>query len=466
MDRGKTKCRMLTECRKRIAEANHIPFEIEECTHQGDCAGTCPKCEAELRYLKDYLDKLKQDGKPVVDDLMLEEELCKANIDQFEEAHEFDVLEKAYLGAFYPGDEIVIDDSTASNIYAFAATITQQLLKKEKGNLIYSPAGLCHILEMLQAGMDDDSPIYDKVEELLNQYCDTLEIIEDENFHLEHASSLWYDSILGAIKADYREVSESVFAAEIHPADFAQIAETKQCMDKWVSDATHTLIKTLDTKISQDALMVVLDAIYLKAQWDQPFDPTLTDIDTFHNADDSETEVEMMYQNIEEAAYAETDAFQVMHLPYRYRDYCMVIVLPKAETSFDSIVGNKDWLECETEMREVDLYMPRFKFNNTLSFKEILTDLGLGDLFENEDALPNITDEPAHINQIQQQCVIQVEEEGTEAAAITFAECEAGCPPPDVIPQTVTMRLDRPFAFAIRSRFGQLLFMGVMKKME
>ena len=466
MERGKTKCRMLTECRKRIADANHIPFEIEECTHQGDWAGTCPKCEAELRYLKDSLDKLKQDGKPVVDDLMLEEVLCKANIDQFEEAPEFDVLEKAYLGAFYPGDEIVIDDSTASNIYAFAATITQQLLKKEKGNLIYSPAGLCHILEMLQAGMDDDSPIYEKVEELLNLYCDTLETIEDENFHLEHASSLWYDSILGTIKADYREVSESVFGAEIHPADFAQIAETKQCMDKWVSDATHTLIKTLDTKISQDALMVVLDAIYLKAQWDQPFDPTLTDIDTFHNADDSETEVEMMYQNIDESAYAETDAFQVMHLPYRYRDYCMVIVLPKAETSFDSIVGNKDWLECETEMREVELYMPRFRFSNTLSFNEILTDLGLGDLFEKEDALPNITNEPAHITQIQQQCVIQVEEEGTEAAAITFAECEAGCPPPDVIPQTVTMRLDRPFAFAIRSRFGQLLFMGVMKKME
>ena len=61
-----------------------------------------------------------------------------------------------------------------------------------------------------------------------------------------------------------------------------------------------------------------------------------------------------------------------------------------------------------------------------------------------------ITCEPAHVSQIKQQCVINVEEEGTEAAALTIAECEVGCPPPDEMPQPLTMRLDRPFGFAIR----------------
>ena len=59
-----------------------------------------------------------------------------------------------------------------------------------------------------------------------------------------------------------------------------------------------------------------------------------------------------------------------------------------------------------------------------------------------------------------------MEEEGTEAAALTIAECEVGCPPPDEMPQPLTMRLDRPFGFAIKCEYDELLFMGVVKNME
>ena len=79
MEKGKRICQALKELRKRIADANNIPFEMEECTHQGDCPGTCPKCESELRYLMDSIDKREQAGKPVVlDGIMSEEELRKA----------------------------------------------------------------------------------------------------------------------------------------------------------------------------------------------------------------------------------------------------------------------------------------------------------------------------------------------------------------------------------------------------
>ena len=87
-------------------------------------------------------------------------------------------------------------------------------------------------------------------------------------------------------------------------------------------------------------------------------------------------------------------------------------------------------------------------------------------LFDKENCLPNITDLPAHISEIKQQCVIAVEEEGTEAAAVTMAVCAVGCPPPDDIPETVSMRIDRPFGFAIRGEYNQLLFMGVVKDMK
>lgn len=466
MERGKRKCQLLTACRKRIAEANHIPFEIEECTHQGDCAGTCPKCEEELHYLMTSLDKLKLEGKPVVDDTMLAEELCQANNDLRLEYPE--PLDDEYLlvGKCFPPDQGIIDDPYASINDAFVATITQQLLQKEKGNIVYSPAGLGHILEMLQAGMDDDSPIYEKVDELLSGYISIIETTYDEHFVLQHASSIWHSGSLASIKPDYIESIESLFAAEVHQADFAQQAKIKTGIDQWVSDNTRNLIQTLNTEICQDALLVVLDAIYLKAQWEHPFDPALTDSGTFHNADKSKADVEMMYQRIEEAAYAETDAYQVIHLPYRNKDYKMVLVLPKEEVPFENIVGKTDWLQLATDMREVDLYMPRFKYNITLSYKETLSDLGLGAMFDREDTFPNITDDPAHISQIQQQCVIQVAEEGSEAAAMTLAECIIGCPPLTDRSQTVTMRLDRPFAFAIQGRRGQPLFIGVIKQME
>ena len=100
--------------------------------------------------------------------------------------------------------------------------------------------------------------------------------------------------------------------------------------------------------------------------------------------------------------------------------------------------------------------MPRLKFDNTLSFAEILSSSGLGDMFNKEDSFPNITELPSHISQIKQQCVISVEEEGTEAAAITMADCKAGCLPPDDMPKVVTMKLDRPFGFAIKGEYGQL----------
>ena len=79
METGKRICQALKELRKRIADANEIPFEIEECTHKGDCPGTCPKCEAELRYLTESINQREQEGKPVaIVGLMSETELCQA----------------------------------------------------------------------------------------------------------------------------------------------------------------------------------------------------------------------------------------------------------------------------------------------------------------------------------------------------------------------------------------------------
>lgn len=477
MEKGKRICEALKALRKRIAEANDIPFDMEECSHKGDCPGTCPKCESELRYLMEAIDKREQQGKPVIlDGIMSEEELRKAfsitpaeqNIPENpEEMRTMGLPERPEPMTLMGDPEPPLEgDLITYPNFSFASAVSRALILKNDSNFVFSPAGLCSILEILQQGMDIQSNIYDQIDSLISRFNSEVKSDDDEDFNLAHAISVWYDKNLGAVKEDFLDYIQDVYEAEAHNADFSQATKTKLWIDKWVADKTHHLIESLDAEIGKDSLMVALDAIYMKAKWEEPFDSSLTDTDMFHNEDGTESEVDMMYQYMQDAEYAETKEYQLINLPYKSYKYSMVLVLPKEDVDINDIMSNTDWLDEATDTKDVKLYMPRFKFDNTLSFKEILTALGLGDLFEKEDCLPNITDLPAHISEIKQQCVIKVEEEGTEAAAVTMAVCVAGCPPPDDIPEPITMKIDRPFGFAIRGDYSQLLFMGIVKDMS
>lgn len=389
METGKRICQALKNLRKRIADANEIPFEIEECTHKGDCPGTCPKCESELRYLMETINQREQEGKTVVvDGLMSEAELHQAfDIKPICPESPQEPEEFVLQGMPVPPSEPMglMGDIAAPSNSDFAAIIARELLAKTEGNIVFSPVGLCRMLEMLQEGMDYDSPIYERVNQLILGFNSNLEPSYDENFRLEHASSIWYNKSMGIIHEDYIDELENSYDAEAHHANFAQKEQVKQNIDKWVSDNTHQMIKSLDTEIGQDALMLVLDAIYMNGKWESPFDPDYTETDTFYNEDGSETDVEMMYQNMEEAAYAETEKYQVIRLPYRDHAHNMVLVLPKEGISIESIMETADWVDDETDICEVDFYMPRFQFDNTLSLEVVLRELGLGNMFDKDD---------------------------------------------------------------------------------
>lgn len=501
MEIGKRICKTLKELRKRIADANEIPFETDECTHKGDCLGTCPKCEDEVSCLMDSIEKREQEGKPVViEGLMTDDELRQAFlIDSTDGMDDEDIINNVSRTAGLPvmgdvpnrtipnqeewvvpqpqGDAFtpeieILGDVRHIYSYDFALIILKELLAETDGNFVFSPAGLCHVLNMLSNGMDVRTDIYRKLYDLAGLFNNGIRTIDSEDFRLEHASSIWYNKTLGAIKEQYIKTLKHSYKAEAKNANFAEKGNTKLLIDEWVYDKTHGMIPKLDTKISQDALMVVLDAIYMNGKWESPFKPYLTEKDMFNNSNGTTSEVDMMYQALDDAEYAETDEYQVITLPYRNSEYSMMVVLPKDGVSIDDVMSEPYWIDsqmylCEDDMfnKVVELYMPRFKFNNTLSFKEILSRLGLADMFDRDDSFPEITDFPAFISQIKQQCVIEVGEEGTKAAAVTIAECEVGCPPPDDVPQYITMKLDKPFGFAIKNQGDEILFMGAIKNM-
>ena len=486
---GKRICEKLKELRKRIADANDIPFEIVDCTHKGDCPGTCPKCESELRDLTEAIEKREREGKPVnLDGIMSEEELRKdfspepngqnASEDQEDEKEivlqgmpqpPHDEWERLHLevAPMLQGDIMPLQgDAMPFKRYRFAFTIAQALMSKSHGNIVFSPTGLCSILEVLQQGTDIRSEIHDRIDELISHFNSKIKPTEGEDVNLAHAISIWYNESIGEVKEEFLDDIKDVYEAEAHSADFSQKDKTKRCIDMWVADKTHHMIKSLDTQLSEAALMLMLDAIYMKAKWENPFDPALTDADLFHNADGTESEVDMMYQDIIDADYAETESYQVISLPYKHYDYEMIVVLPKKGNDIDFVMNETDWLDRVTGTHEVELYMPRFKFDNTLSFVDVLTELGLGDMFNKDDSFPKITDLPIHVSQIKQQCFIDVAEEGTKAAAVTFAEIWEGCPLLDEMSPNTEMRIDRPFGFAIRGKYDNLLFLGVVKDMK
>lgn len=482
MEKGKEICRTLKELRKRIAEANDIPYDIEECSYEGDCPGTCPKCEQEVDYLATSIEKREQQGKQVVlEGLMSENDLNKAFSRKLTDE---DMICDITAGVIpeplhekpdpYEYSDHLVGDIDVFDSFdywfhegngRFASIIMQKLLTCTDNNVLFSPVGLCQILKMLHEGMSNHSQVEENMMQLLlgcNYYIKT---VEQKDFCLEHAASLWYNIGLGEIKRRYVSRIKKNLGAEIHDVDFADSRKTKATINQWATANTHDMIKSVETNISKDTLMVALDAIYIKGKWESPFDSELTEMDTFHNADGTTAAVDMMYQELEDCKYEDTDECQVVCLPYRDSDSSMYIILPHEDTNIDTVMYEMEWTNSDLPECSGDLLLPKFKFDTTQSFKEALSGLGLEDMFEKEDSFQKITNTPAHISDIKQQCVIEVEEEGTTAAAVTYTEVAAGCPPPsDDVPYFV-MNVNRPFGFVIKNGCGQILFMGVVKNM-
>ena len=284
MEKGKEICRTLKELRKRIADANGIHFDIEECSYEGDCPGTCPKCEQELDYLTTSIEKREHEGKLVVlEELMSEADLDKAfsnklidedmmcdrtagitpePLHKTHDPHDFSDREMGRIMA-EPRDE------TPYKYYenSILASVIMGELLLPYGNVLFSPVGLCQILKMLHLGMRDHSDVERNMMRLLNErdYC--IKTVEQKDFRLEHAAGLWYNIGLGEIKRRYVSLIKENLDAEIHGVDFADSGKTKATIDQWITANTHDMIKSVDANISKDTLMVALDAIYMKGKW-------------------------------------------------------------------------------------------------------------------------------------------------------------------------------------------------------
>src|SRR5262249_20231304 len=227
---------------------------------------------------------------------------------------------------------------------------------------------------------------------------------------------------------------------------------------------THGKIAKVVDQINPDTLLLLINAIYFKGKWATQFDPAKTKEENFTPAGDVQKRVPMMHQS-NRYSYFENDKFQAVSLPYGNKRVSMYVCLPRSNSSlaeFHRMLTAESWSAWMNQFREMkgDLSLPRFKVEYETSLKAALTSIGMGAAFKENADFSAMVAPPtrAYIGDVKHKAFAEVNEEGTEAAAVTSVEMRTVSM---IQPQTFRMIVDHPFFFAIRdNRTGAVLFMG------
>ena len=285
---------------------------------------------------------------------------------------------------------------------------------------------------------------------------------------VEQQTTLWHKEDL-AVNKEAVEKIKTAFNACTKAIDFAA-PDAKQIIDEDVCKATHGLIEHLDTQIDASVLAMLVDLLYFTGTWEKEFDDYDTTDRVFYGTKGKQKVPTMRYTRYLE--YAETPTYQAVSLPYicesvNHKRFAMRIYLPTAKHTIEDVLEEM-WngeYEFHTEREEVDLSLPRFEVENKVDVKSLLSNMGLACILESNDIIPDCIKD-LQISDIAQQVKIKVDENGTEAATVTFMT-EVGCCPPEVEPTPKVMKVNKPFLFEIVEETTlTILFSGVINNIE
>jgi len=303
----------------------------------------------------------------------------------------------------------------------------------------------------------------DEVNQANTTIIESLESLDPE-IQLEIANSLWSRKGI-AFKPEFLEANRDFFEAEVTELDFSD-PEAAQTINEWVGRKTHQKIQKIVDSIDPMAVLFLMNAIYFKGKWTDEFDPAQTKDLPFHLAGESRKNVPMMSQK-GEFRYLEGDGFQAIKLPYGNKRVNMLVFLPERASSLKAFVQKLDsgswdaWMS-QFERAQGEIILPKYKIEYAKSLNEPLMHLGMGVAFDGEKAdFSRMCEVPpvVYINEVKHKSYIDVNEEGTEAAAVTSVEMRATSAAPP--PKKFRMVVDRPFFFAIQdNQSGLLLFLG------
>jgi serpin B len=331
----------------------------------------------------------------------------------------------------------------------------------DKPNLVVSPMSVSVAMQMVGAGAAGETAAQiNKVLHLPEGVRPQLPAVDQTD--LKVSNTAWTQRGL-KIKPGYADTLRTKFGTVLNEADFiAGADDARGRINKTVADQTAGKITDLfpATSITQDTRLVVTNALYLKAAWAREFPRDKTTDAPFTRPDGSAVTVPMMHNDPfktpkAELGYAEGPGYQVVTLPYRGGKLAFTVILPDA---IDTLRG-KGIAAMLSEVRPatVQLAMPRFTARSAMDLSKTLAEAGMPAAFTPAADFSGITDdEDLLIASVQHKTFVQVDEEGTEAAAATGIGVQATS-----APQLHTVTVDRPFLFVITdTATGAPLFLG------
>jgi serpin B len=353
-------------------------------------------------------------------------------------------------------------------------------LRSENGNLILSPFSISLALAMTYAGARGETesqmaqalhflpqeqlhPAFNQLD--LNLESEGINLDEDqEPLQLNIANSVWAEQTFSFLP-EFLDTIAGNYGAGIYLSDFINNAEpTRKEINNWVSDETEEKIKDLlpQDSVGPDTRMVLVNAIYFKADWFDQFDADDTYDVPFSLLDGTQVNVPMMGQEMY-IPYISGDGYQAIELPYAGNTAVMNIILPD-EGRFDEIESNLNYemlsrIFGSMSQTSMFLRMPKFEFESSFSVADALKELGMVNAFNSSTAdFSGMTgDKDLFIGDVIHKAFVAVDEEGTEAAAATAVILEAA----SAQMNEFVLVIDRPFIFLIRDlESGQILFAG------
>lgn len=358
----------------------------------------------------------------------------------------------------------------------FAINLMQKLnIEDADKNMFFSPFSISMALSMPYQGagtttkdcMAEALNYTGMSDEEINQsYVDHLKYFKalSSSVDLNFSNSIWIREGF-EVKDSFTSINNKIFNAKCSNLDFANDSAC-DTMNKWISDSTKGMIgKMIDPPIPEYIKMYLMNAIYFNGSWANKFDASKTKDGIFNTLLGDKKAVPMMNKT-DSCLYTETSEFKAVKLPYTKGNISMSCILPKNDNINDFISKfNNEKLAAMNKnfsnVNEVILSIPRFKIEYAPEkLNEALIAEGMGEAFSDFADFSGISKNPLLINNVQHKAVIDVNEEGTEAAAVTIIsmvppsiEHEPKSPP--------TFIADKPFMFIIQdNQTGTILFMG------
>lgn len=379
-----------------------------------------------------------------------------------------------------PSGGTSLDPGFVQSVNTFGVHLLKALWEERQENLFISPASIELALAMAANGARGATQtemfaslelLPFGMEEVNQQNASLLTTLNrtSSKVTLSVANSLWAREGVPFYE-NYLQTVQQFYQAEAHTVDFNDPATVNR-INQWIREKTHNKIDQILNRLSDLDVLVLLNAIYFKGKWKYTFDSENTQSLPFYVAPGVIRDLPTMWQE-GSFDYFENQTLQAIRLPYADERFSMYIFLPRTQDGLPDLLESinisslESWVQ-SMEEREGEIYLPRFRVSFERSLNATLQDLGMQRAFDPENAdfggmLPIPPN--AFLSEVKHKSILEVNEEGTTAAAVTSVIVGITALPPQ---ERFLMRVDHPFLLAMRDEeSGLFLFLGAVENPE